>query len=132
MTFSRREMAALLPLLATTARGQSAHLPSGTFAFDALTKKGKTRAVLAGATEAGCPIEMHVTELTPGEAPHPPHHHPHNEMIMIYQGTLDVMISGKTTRIEPGSSAYIAANEEHGWSNAGQSTAMYFVLAIGV
>ena len=120
-----------MPLLATAGRGQSGHLKSGTFAFEALAKKGKTRPVLAGATDAGCPIEVHLTELAPGEAPHPPHHHAHNEMIMLHQGTLDVMINGKTTRIGPGSSAYIAANEEHGWSNAGQSTALYFVLAIG-
>lgn len=128
MGLSRRAFAALAPLLAA---GQDAHLRSGTFAFGDLAKKGKTRAVLAGSTDAGCPIEMHVTELGPGEAPHPPHHHAHNEMIMIQQGTLDVMIGGKTTRLGPGSSAYIAANEEHGWSNAGASTALYFVLAIG-
>lgn len=130
MSVSRRSFAAWMPLLAT-ARGASGHLPSGAFAFDSLTKKGKTRPVLSGATDAGCPLEMHITELAPGEAPHPPHHHAHNEMIMIYQGTLDVTINGKTTRVGPGGSAYIAANEEHGWTNAGTSTALYFVLAIG-
>lgn len=131
MSFSRRDFAALVPLLAATSRAESAHVPSGTFAFDTLTKHGKTRPVLNGISDSGCPVEMHLTELAPGEAPHPPHHHAHNEMLMIYQGTLDVTISGKTTRLGPGGSAYIAANDEHGWTNAGSSQALYFVVAIG-
>ena len=120
-----------MPLLATGVRGETGHLPSGTFAFDSLTKKGKTRHVLAGDSDAGCPVEMHLTELAPGEEPHPPHHHPHNEMLLIHEGTLAVTINGKTTRLGPGSSAYIAANDEHGWRNAGTGTALYFVVALG-
>jgi quercetin dioxygenase-like cupin family protein len=74
---------------------------------------------------------MHITELAPGLAPHPPHHHAHDEMIVIRQGTLAVMISGKTTNAGPGSVVFAASGEEHGWKNVGPDTAMYYVIALG-
>ena len=52
-------------------------------------------------------------------------------MIMIREGMLDVTIAGNTTRLGPGSVAYVASNEEHGWRNAGTDRAKYFVLALG-
>jgi quercetin dioxygenase-like cupin family protein len=86
---------------------------------------------LKGETHSGFPIEMHMTELGPGQAPHPPHHHMHEEMILIQSGTVEVTISGKKANLGPGSSAYVASNEEHGWRNIGDEPALYFVLAIG-
>lgn len=76
-------------------------------------------------------MDMHITELAPGLAPHPPHHHPHEEMIMIHEGTLEVTIAGRSTKLGPGSVAYVASNEEHGWHNVGTARARYFVLALG-
>ena len=46
-------------------------------------------------------------------------------------GTLDVTIEGKTTRLTPGSVAYVASNELHGWKNPGADRAQYFVIALG-
>ena len=46
---------------------------------------------------------MHLTELGPGQAPHAPHKHVHEEMVMLQTGLLDVTIEGKTTRLTPGS-----------------------------
>jgi quercetin dioxygenase-like cupin family protein len=74
---------------------------------------------------------MHITELAPGLAPHPPHHHAHEEMIMIHEGTLEVTIAGRSTKLGPGSVAYVASNEEHGWRNVSATRARYFVLALG-
>ncbi len=68
---------------------------------------------------------MHMTELPAGQAPHPPHHHEHEEMVMIVEGTLEVTISGRSVKLGPGSSAYVASNEEHGWHNTGTSRALY-------
>jgi quercetin dioxygenase-like cupin family protein len=50
-------------------------------------------------------------------------------MIFIREGTLEVTISGKSDKLGPGSVAYVASNEEHGWRNVGTTTAHYFVLA---
>ena len=137
MNYSRRDFGLLLPALAAAgvANGQTAALPSKTYAFDDLPIRNnganKSRAVLDGKTHGGFPVEMHITELAPGLPPHPPHRHAHEEMIMIREGTLEVTISGKGTKLGPGSVAYVASNEEHGWRNVGTTRAQYFVLALG-
>ena len=64
-------------------------------------------------------------------APHAPHRHIHEEMIMIREGTLEVMIEGKTSTANVGSVVYVASNEFHGWKNVGTGRASYFVLAFG-
>jgi len=137
MNYSRRDFGILLPALAvaSVATAQTPALPSKTYAFDDLPIRtnglNKTRAVLDGSTHGGYPVEMHITELAPGLAPHPPHHHAHEEMIMIREGTLEVTISGTSKKLGPGSVAYVASNEEHGWQNVGTTRAQYFVLALG-
>ena len=138
MEYSRRDLS-LLPLLALAGVNASAAeepvLPSKTYRFEDLPVKtnGKNRswAVFNGATHSGFHVDMHLTELAPGERPHPPHHHVHEEMIMIKEGSVEVTISGKSTTIGPGSTAYVASNEEHGWRNVGSTPALYFVLALG-
>lgn len=137
MDYSRREWA-LVPILAAVAleaKGQSAALPSKIYRFEDLPVKtngpNSTRSVLNGETHTGSPIEMHITDLGPGEAPHPPHHHEHEEMLMIREGTVEVTISGNSAKLGPGSCAYVASNEIHGWRNVGASRASYFVVAFG-
>ncbi|MGO4884808.1 MAG: cupin domain-containing protein [Bryobacteraceae bacterium] len=135
MNYSRRDLSLLLPMLAAVKAGGSGVLPSGTFSFDKLpvqsSGENQTRPVLDGETHAGVRIELHETELPPGGAPHPPHHHVHEEMLLIREGTMEVTIAGKSARLGPGSVAYVASNEEHGWHNAGTTRAHYFVLSIG-
>lgn len=138
MKYTRRDVSILLPLLAAEATAQKpapATLPSKTYAFDDLPVKkngqNSSRAILNGLTHEGSAFEMHYTELAPGLAPHPPHHHVHDEMIVIRQGTLAVMINGKTTNLGPGSVAFAASGEEHGWKNVGTDNAAYYVIALG-
>jgi len=133
--FSRRDLSLLLPILAAKAGAQNATLPSKTYSFDQIPVEtsgaNQLRLVLDGVTHAGVRIELHETELPPGGAPHPPHHHVHEEMILIREGTMKVTIAGRIAKLGPGSVAYVASNEEHGWHNAGATRAHYFVLAIG-
>src|SRR6266480_4727884 len=89
VTYSRRDLSLLLPALAAAgAAAQSQPLPSKTYAFPDLpvrdTGKNHQRAVLKGETHSGFQVDLHLTELAPGEAPHAPHHHVHEEMIMIF------------------------------------------------
>jgi len=134
--YSRRDLGLLLPLLAAAkAVAQSATLSSKTYRFDQIPVQAsganQLRPVLDGETHAGVHIELHETELPPGGAPHPPHHHVHEEMILIREGTMEVTIAGRSAKLGPGSVAYVASNEEHGWHNAGTTRAHYFVLAVG-
>jgi quercetin dioxygenase-like cupin family protein len=134
--YTRRDLSLLLPLLAAAdASAQNAALPSKAYSFDDLPVKkngpNSSRAVLKGAIHDGCPLEMHITELAPGLSPHPPHHHGHDEVVIIRQGTMAVTINGQTTNVGPGSVVFYASGEEHGMKNVGNDNAMYTVIALG-
>jgi quercetin dioxygenase-like cupin family protein len=136
MNRTRRELAGLLPiLLAATTKADNSELPSKAYPFDQLpvktNKENQTRAVLDGMTHEGCALEVHLTSLPPGGMPHPAHHHVHEEMILVQEGTMEVTIMGKKTRLGPGSVAFVHSNEEHGWQNVGDTRAQYFIVAIG-
>ncbi len=47
------------------------------------------------------------------------------------EGVLDVTLDGMTSRIGPGSVAYVASNVQHAVRNSGDSPAQYFVVALG-
>jgi len=136
MKITRRDLSFLLPALAsspTAARAEA--LPSSTFRHEDIAprKSGAltSRSMLKGSTHTGYLLDMHESELPAGEAPHPPHSHLHEEMLLIREGQLEITIAGKTTRLSPGSAAYLASNQLHGWRNVGTETARYFVLALG-
>lgn len=125
----------MMAFAATRASAQKPSLPSKTFKYDDLPVKAngdnRSRAILDGLNRSGFPVELHETELAPGLAPHPPHHHVHEEMLLIREGTLEVTIGQNITKLGPGGVAYVATNEEHGWRNVGTDRAKYFVLALG-
>ncbi|HTQ57594.1 MAG TPA: cupin domain-containing protein [Bryobacteraceae bacterium] len=136
MNYTRRDVSLLLSALAAAPRAGAAGtlLPSRTYSFESLPVEpgeNRLRHVFDGETHAGVRIELHESDLPPGGAPHPPHRHVHEEMILIREGLMEVTIAGRTARLGPGSVAYVASNQEHGWRNVGAARANYFVLAIG-
>jgi hypothetical protein len=89
-------------LAAADAAAQDPALPSKTYKFEDLPVRGtgpKSRAILDGKTHTGYPLEIHATELAAGQAPHPAHHHVHEEMFLVREGTVEVIINGKTTQL---------------------------------
>jgi len=137
---TRRDLRLLLPaLLACEAKAQTSKpaLPSKCYEFTELPVKidpkthNETRAVFDGYTHTAYPVDVHITTLAPGMMPHAAHHHAHEEAIFLKEGTLEVTILGKATKIGPGSVAYVNSNEEHSWKNVGSVPATYFVLALG-
>jgi quercetin dioxygenase-like cupin family protein len=137
MERSRRDLCMALPalLVSRALGGQQSNLPSKVYRFEDLPARGEGgnsfRAILNGVTHSGCRMEVHESDLAPGGMPHPPHRHVHEEMFLIREGTLEVTIGGRATRVGPGSAAFVASNEEHGIRNVGTSHAQYFVLALG-
>jgi quercetin dioxygenase-like cupin family protein len=139
MNCSRRDLAFLLPALAAGAQAQTgataSKLPSKTFPFDSLPVKengqNKSRAIMNGLNHSGFAIEVHETDLAPGEAPHAPHHHVHEEMVIVVQGTIEFTVNGTPARLGPGSVAYAASNDEHGQRNVGDVVARYVVVTLG-
>lgn len=93
----------LLPALAaaqTTARKET--LPSAAFRYEDLTaRKSGTivmRQILTGDTHSGFTLDLHETELPAGEAPHAPHHHVHEEMLLVREGLLEVTNASESAR----------------------------------
>ncbi|MBV9761125.1 MAG: cupin domain-containing protein [Acidobacteriaceae bacterium] len=138
MSHTRRDLGLLLPALfaASRAKAELSELPSKCYAFDELpvekhANQMETRNVFRGRTHTGCPLAMHISTLPAGQMPHPPHHHTHEEMMLVKDGVLEFTIAGKTCRVKPGSVVYINSNEEHGMKNIGETSAQYFVIEIG-
>ncbi|MGH9444962.1 MAG: cupin domain-containing protein [Terriglobia bacterium] len=138
MNVSRRDLCLVLPALFAARSSSSAGdavLPAKVYPFASLTPHGhdgsRSWPVLNGETHTGFHIELHETELKPGARPHPPHRHVHEEIFLIREGTVEVTLAGKSTRIGPGSVAYVASNVLHGIVNRGEANAAYFVIALG-
>jgi quercetin dioxygenase-like cupin family protein len=92
------------------------------------TKTGEKRQFLQAPTPTLDELELHVTTLNPGEAPHPPHQHPEEELIIIKEGMVESTVNGITTRIGPGSVIFQASNQLHGLKNVGTTKAVYHVI----
>jgi mannose-6-phosphate isomerase-like protein (cupin superfamily) len=125
-----------------TAPGAAAAAPatliqSGSYPWDSLVPHtaangaSTARAIFKGKLATGESVEVHETTLAVGGTPHPPHHHPHSEMWLVREGTVEIMVNGKSYQIGPGGAGFAASNDEHGVKNAGDTPATYFVVAIG-
>ena len=141
MEISRRNLCLLFPALmaASAFAAEDEFLPSKAYPFEDLpvhptgpTGENKSRPVMTGKTHTGFLVEVHETDLAPGSAPHPPHHHDHEETFLVREGTIEVTIEGKANRVGPGSVIYVASNQDHGVHNPGPGHAQYFVFALGL
>jgi len=136
---SRREIAGLLPILAVGASAQKTapqELHAKAYAFDDLPVRTsangamKSRSVFDGFTGRGQRITAHISELAPGQSPHPPARQKHEEIIILREGTLEVTLNGETSTIGPGSIIYSPYEGLTGWKNAGTTVAQYYVISI--
>jgi mannose-6-phosphate isomerase-like protein (cupin superfamily) len=114
---------------------QKTTLPSKAFRYEELSvherNGNQSRPIMSGELHNGCYVEVHQTRLAPGAMPHPPHHHMHEEMFLIREGTLEMTINGQITHLGPGSVGFAGSNDEHGVRNIGTTHAEYFVVAFG-
>jgi quercetin dioxygenase-like cupin family protein len=92
------------------------------------TPVGESRTVLRGPTATLDELEMHVTTLNPGEASHPPHKHPNEELIILDQGTVEALINGEWKRVGTGSVIFNASDVMHSLRNVGDTPATYHVV----
>lgn len=92
------------------------------------TKSGERRQFFQAPTATLDELECHVTTLNKGETAHAPHQHPEEELIVVKEGTIEVVQGGVTNRIGPGSVIFHAANDLHGMRNVGAGVASYHVF----
>jgi mannose-6-phosphate isomerase-like protein (cupin superfamily) len=92
------------------------------------TKVGERREVFDAPTATLERFASHITTLKAGEAPHPAHKHPEEELMIVKEGTLEVRLNGAPTRIGAGGMIFCASNEMHGLRNVGKTPATYYVV----
>ena len=92
------------------------------------TKVGSVRSVLRKPTATLDELEMHVTTLKPGETSHAPHQHANEELIILKEGTVEVLNLGQWRRVEAGSIVFNASNDLHALRNVGSGPATYHVI----
>jgi mannose-6-phosphate isomerase-like protein (cupin superfamily) len=134
MFVSRRDLSAMLGApLSQAVEGKN--VPSNVYLFDKLTVRHTEtvdyRAIVDGKTIDGCKFSVHESALSPGNEPHPPHHHNGEEMFLMIDGILEVTINGKPSNITKGSAAFIGSGDQHGIRNVGTKPAKYFVIELG-
>jgi quercetin dioxygenase-like cupin family protein len=108
-------------------------MPSGVVDWTKLkveaTAVGQRRAVFDSPSTLMDQVECHVTTVKAGLAPHAPHKHFEEELIIVKDGTLEVTLNEtETTTVGPGSVIFAASNEMHGMKNVGDRPATYHVL----
>ena len=92
------------------------------------TKVGERREVFDAPTATLERFASHITTLNAGQAPHPAHKHPEEELMILKEGTLEVTLNGQATRVEAGGMIFCASNEMHGLRNIGTTRATYYVV----
>lgn len=127
--------AAILTTATVMAIAQSATKPvmhSAVFHWAGLkvtpTQFGERRSVFDAPTPTLSNFECHITTLNPGEAPHPPHRHADEEMMIVKEGTLAALQGDQTNIVEAGGIIFEASNELHGLRNVGTNRAAYYVI----
>lgn len=73
-------------------------------------------------------LELHVTTLPAGASSHAPHKHPNEELVIIKEGTVEVLVNGQMKRVGPGSVVFNGSNEMHSLRNIGDGPATYHVI----
>ena len=127
-------LAVVLGCAAAAAPGPSAPAPLGSTAVSweeieaRPSPNGRSRQVFRDPTATLDELELHVTTLPAGQAAHPPHKHPDEEIIIIKEGTVEALVNGGTRRLGPGSVIFQAANQLHGLRNVGDTPAVYHVI----
>jgi quercetin dioxygenase-like cupin family protein len=64
--------------------------------------------------------------LKPGMSPHPPHEHPEEEFMVVAEGTGEISVEGKVTKVAPGSIMFCAAGKLHGIVNTGKVPLLFY------
>jgi XRE family transcriptional regulator, regulator of sulfur utilization len=134
---SRRDViVALIAVCATLTvirvSAQSSVMGSSAFDWNSVTAKttdvGSVRQFFRGPTATLDELECHVTTLNPGLQSHPPHQHPNEELVIIREGTVEVLVNGEWKRVGPGSVIFNASNQLHALKNVGATPAVYHVI----
>lgn len=143
LEISRRDVAILLTAAASPAGAQKPDVGGGLPALEGriydigampwhknASGTSEAKQIFNGFTTRGQHLTMHATELAAGQHPHPAARQPHEEVLIVVQGTLECTINGATAKIGPGAVVYSAYNDLKDWKNVGNDPAIYYVISL--
>lgn len=121
---------AVLPFLAGFASAEQGHLPS--LVIDPANAKlthesyGDQRIYFDGSTEQLRALTAGWLALKAGMAPHPPHQHPEEEIMLVTEGAGEITVEGKAHPVAAGSMMYCAGQRMHGITAGANGLTFYF------
>lgn len=87
---------------------------------------GDLRIYYDGPTDQLKSMQAGSLRLNAGATPHPPHRHPEEEFMVITEGTGEISLEGKVTKVGPGTMMYCAGNKLHGIVNTGKTPLLFY------
>lgn len=69
-----------------------------------------------------------MTEVSAHSANHPPHAHPDDEIIFVFEGKVEFTLSGESKTVGPNSSLYCPPGIPHGIRNVGDTPIRYAII----
>jgi len=91
--------------------------------------------IFSGSTDIFEYINCHISVLSPGKCPHPPHQHKEEELLIVLSGEADLVLHGhdknsnqKRVRLTSGSFIYYPSNYIHTIDNTTNDTATYLMF----
>jgi quercetin dioxygenase-like cupin family protein len=122
-----------IAIFAATQNNPPAVMGSAAFDWNQMVattnETGSVRSVFRAPTATLDELECHITTLNPGAASHPAHKHANEEVVLIREGTVEVLVNGELKRVGPGSVIFNAANVMHSLRNVGDTPAVYHVIS---
>ena len=87
---------------------------------------GDLRIYMDGSTDQLGAMTFGSLMLKPGMSPHPPHQHPEEEIMILTEGSGEISVEGKITKVASGSSMYCAGGKLHGIVNTGKTPLLFY------
>ena len=87
---------------------------------------GDLRIYYDGPTDQLSAMTAGSLRLKPGMTPHAPHQHPEEEFMVITEGSGEISVEGKITKVSGGSMMYCAAGKLHGIFNTGKTPLLFY------
>ena len=119
-----------LSFFATLAAQASEKLPNSTrTAVEAAVIHeafGDLRVYFDGPTDQVSAMTAGSLLLKPGMTPHAPHQHPEEEIMLITEGSGEISLEGKITKVSSGSMMYCAGGKLHGIVNTGKTPLLFY------
>lgn len=98
-------------------------------------KRWRTYPQFRGSTRTFESMSCHISVLSPGHQPHPPHVHSEEELLIVLEGEVEIVLaahpedaSPQRVRMRPGMFSYYPSTQHHTICNPGASAVTYLMF----